>query len=137
MPKTLLIPSRRRRVPRQFSWVDQRLIREGYIGRCGAPALALYLFLVTVADAEGLSYYGESALAARLGWSEAQVRAAREELVRADLLAFQAPLYQVLSLDRAPATASVGEASLPAPSSRARAAGELRSLRAILREAAP
>jgi hypothetical protein len=137
MHKTLLIPSRRRRVPRQFSWVDQRLVREGHIGRCGAPALALYLFLVTVADAEGLSYYGESALAARLGWSEAQVRAARAELVRADLLAFRAPLYQVLSLDRATAMASVGESALPAPSPRTRAAGELRTLRAILREVAP
>lgn len=135
MHKTLLIPSRRRRVPRQFSWIDQRLVREGYIGRCGAPALALYLFLVTVADAEGLSYYGDSALATRLGWSENQVRAARAELVRADLIAFQAPLYQVLSLDRA--MASVGETSLPTPSSKARAGGELRTLRAILREVAP
>ena len=137
MHKTLLMPSRRRRVPRQFSWVDQRLVREGYIGRCGPHALALYLFLVTVADAEGLSYYGERALAARLGWPEAQVRAAREELVRADLIAFQAPLYQVLSLDRAAAMAAVGEAPLSPPSPRTRVAGELRTLRAILREVAP
>jgi hypothetical protein len=58
MQKTLLSPSRRRQVPRQFSWIDQRLVRERHIGRCTSEGLALYLFLVTVADADGLSFYG-------------------------------------------------------------------------------
>jgi hypothetical protein len=40
-----------RHVPRQFSWVDQRLVRERYIDRLSHEACALYLFLVTVADA--------------------------------------------------------------------------------------
>jgi hypothetical protein len=31
-------------------------VRERYIERCDHPAAALYLFLVTVADVEGLSY---------------------------------------------------------------------------------
>jgi hypothetical protein len=131
MHKTLLIPARRRRVPRQFSWVDQRLVRERHIGRCTAEALALYLFLVTVADAEGLSFYGDGAIAGLLGWPEAQVRAARAGLVRAGLVAFQAPLYQVLSLD-APTTAPAPPAQHPRPA--VRAAGELRSLRALLQQ---
>ena len=79
MHKTLLIPSRRRRVPTQFSWVDQRLVRERHVRRCGPHALGLYLFLITVADAQGLSYYSDGAIAERLGWSAAQVRAARAE----------------------------------------------------------
>jgi hypothetical protein len=131
MHKTLLVPARRRRVPRQFSWVDQRLVRERHIGRCTAEALALYLFLVTVADAEGLSFYGDGAIAGLLGWPEAQVRAARAGLVRAGLVAFQAPLYQVLSLD-APTTAPAPPAQHPRPA--VRAAGELRSLRALLQQ---
>jgi len=131
MHKTLLVPARRRRVPRQFSWVDQRLVRERHIGCCTAEALALYLFLVTVADAEGLSFYGDGAIAERLGWCEAQVRAARAGLVRAGLLAFQAPLYQVLSLD-APTTAPTPPAQRPRPA--ARAVGGLRSLRTILQQ---
>lgn len=130
MHKTLLIPSRRRRVPAQFSWVDQRLVRERHVGRCTPHALALYLFLITVADAQGLSYYGDSAIAERLGWSPAQVRAARAELLRTDLIAFHAPLYQVLSLDGV-ATAA---ASRPLACARERAHGELRALRAILKE---
>ena len=48
-----------RRVPRQFSWVDQRLVRDHYIDQLSPQACALYLFLVTVADAQGLSYYAD------------------------------------------------------------------------------
>jgi len=134
MHKTLLVPARRRRVPRQFSWVDQRLVRERHIGRCTAEALALYLFLVTVADAEGLSFYADGSIAGLLGWPEAQVRAARAGLVRAGLVAFQAPLYQVLSLDAPPPAPSVSEPEPSAPAPRVRPAGELRSLRAILQQ---
>ena len=67
-----------------------------------ARALALYLFLVTVADAKGLSYYGDASVRERLGWSDRQLRAARRGLIEADLLAYEAPLYQVLSLEPAP-----------------------------------
>ena len=133
MRKTLLIPSRRRRVPRQFSWIDQRLVRERHLGRCTSDALALYLFLVTVADAEGLSFYGDGSIASLLGWSEGQVPQARAGLVRAGLIAFEAPLYQVLSLDAPAPTPGVGDASPPLP--RERALGELRALRAILQQA--
>jgi len=134
MRKTLLIPSRRRRVPRQFSWIDQRLVRERHLGRCTSDALALYLFLVTVADAEELSFYGDGSIAQLLGWSEAQLRAARAGLARADLIAFRAPLYQVLSLDAPAPRPAVGEPP-PVALPRARAAGELRALRAILQQA--
>lgn len=51
--KRVLRPERLRHVPAQFSWIDQRLVREGYLERCDAQALALYLLLVTVADAQG------------------------------------------------------------------------------------
>ena len=67
-------------------------------------AAALYLFLVTVADAQGLSYYGDASVCARLGLPGERLDAARQVLINADLIAFEAPLYQVLSLDR-PATA--------------------------------
>ena len=41
----------------QFSWVDHRLVRERRLQRCPAEAWALYLFLLTVGAAQGLSYY--------------------------------------------------------------------------------
>lgn len=96
----MLRPERLRQVPEQFSWVDQALVRCGFIDRCDARAAALYLFLVTVADAQGLSYYGSTTLATRLHLSMEELGAARAQLIAIDLIAYQTPLYQVLSLAR-------------------------------------
>ena len=54
--KQVLRAERLRQVPEQFSWVDQALVRCNFIDRCDARAAALYLFLVTVADAQGLRH---------------------------------------------------------------------------------
>jgi hypothetical protein len=106
MTKHLPCPQRLRQVPRQFSWIDQRLVRDGHLARCGGPpALALYLLLVTAADGQGLSYYSDRTSARLLGLPESELRAARRALLEAGLIAYAAPLYQVLSLDPAPAGA--------------------------------
>lgn len=97
----MLWPQRLRRVPTQFSWVDQQLVRGGFIDRCDPPAAALYLFLVTVADAQGLSYYGQAALCRHLHLKAEQLDCARDRLIGADLIAYQAPVYQVLALPAA------------------------------------
>ena len=68
--KQLLWPERRRQIPEQFSWIDHALVQHHLIDRCAARAAALYLFLATVADAQGLSYYGGSALRQRLHLAE-------------------------------------------------------------------
>lgn len=99
IPKRLIEPQRRRKVPRQFSWVDHRLVQHGYIQRCSHAAWTLYLLLVTVGDAEGLSYYGERTLCKRLSMNESELAAARGQLIKAGLIAFRPPLYQVLSLE--------------------------------------
>ena len=98
LDKRVLWPERLRQVPRQFSWVDQALVQHGLIDRCEARAAALYLFLVTVCDAQGMSYYGAATLATRLRLSEGELGAARAQLIDLDLIAYQAPLYQVLAL---------------------------------------
>lgn len=98
-PKRVLCPERLRHIPRQFSWIDQRLVRDGHIQRCSTAALALYLLLLTVSDREGLSYYGQGTIARLLSIDEASVATARAELVQVGLIAYQAPLYQVLSLE--------------------------------------
>jgi hypothetical protein len=97
--KRVLRPDRLRRVPPQFSWIDQRLVREGHLERCDIHALGLYLVLVTVADAQGVSYYSDSTLARLLSMPTGQVLQARANLIRLELIAYERPLYQVLSLD--------------------------------------
>ena len=96
--KRLLLPQRLRQVPEQFSWIDQALVQRHLIDRCDARAAALYLFLVTVADAQGLSYYGSASLMQRLHLSTEQLGAARQQLIELELVAFEAPLYQVLAI---------------------------------------
>jgi len=98
--KKVLRPERLRQVPEQFSWVDQALVQRHFIDRLEPRAAALYLFLVTVADAQGLSYYGDATLAGRLHLSGPELDTARRQLIDLDLVAYQAPLYQVLALSQ-------------------------------------
>jgi hypothetical protein len=99
MHKHPILPAKLRRPPHQFSWVDQRLVREHYIDQLNHEACALYLFLVTVADAQGLSYYAEHSLCQRLAMTLPQLRQARQLLIQQGLVAYRRPLYQVLALE--------------------------------------
>jgi hypothetical protein len=108
--KRVLVRERVRRIPAQFSWLDQRLVRDRHIERCDSAACALYLFLVTVADAQGLSYYSEASITKRLSMEPARLAQARADLVRLGLIAYEAPLYQVLALDAAPAARELSPA---------------------------
>ena len=100
--KRVLCPERLRQIPAQFSWVDHRLVREHYLERCDPPAMALYLFLVTVGDEQGLSYYADATLVRGLSMTATRLSQVRSDLVRVGLIAYQRPLYQVLSLDSPP-----------------------------------
>ena len=131
-----IVPQRRRRVPPQFSWVDHRLVRDGHVQGRSAPALALYLFLVTVADADGLSWYSEEALCRQLSCDAAPLQSARAELQQAALIAYRKPIYQVLDLAPLPVRGRTQTGGLvcatPAPrrSSEAVAVGDI--LKSIL-----
>jgi len=100
--KRLLRPDRLRQIPTSFSWLDHRLVRHDYLRRADHRAWALYLFLVTVADSQGLSYYSDAAISRRLRMDPVELSAARQQLIQADLLAYQKPLYQVLALPEDP-----------------------------------
>ena len=108
-------------MPAQFSWIDQALVQRHLIDRCDARAAALYLFLVTVADAQGLSYYGSSSLMQRLHLSTEELSAARQQLIDLELVAFSAPLYQVLAIagtTAAPRRTSTSLTTTSAPAAR-------------------
>ena len=98
--KRVLCPAQVRQIPAQFSWIDQRLVRDNLIGCCGTNALALYLFLVTVADAQGLSYYSDQSIVCRLSCLDpTRLTQARTELQSIGWIAYEPPLYQVLALE--------------------------------------
>lgn len=111
-------PRRVRRVPGRFSWVDHRLVRHRLLGPAGTAGGALYLFLVVVGDGRGLSYYSDASICDHLRIDAPALRGARSSLLRAGLIAWEAPLYQVLCLDGLAAP----QAPAPAEPVRTRAA---------------
>ena len=98
--KRVLNPERLRQVPEHFSWLDHRLVREHTIEKADVCAWALYLFLLSVADVHGLSYYADAtlSLSQRLRLPADRLARARRDLIALDLIAYDPPLYQVLSL---------------------------------------
>jgi hypothetical protein len=113
--KRVLCKERLRQVPPQFSWIDHRLVRDRHISRCSANALALYLFLVTVADGQGLSYYADATICRLLPLDAEALDDARRELIANRLIAYQRPVYQVLALG--PSQSSVQQSSVRRPPS--------------------
>ena len=97
--KIPVMKNRIRQIPKSFSWVDHRLVRQGYIEACAHEQSALYLFLVCVADAQGLSYYSDKAIMKKLDMDIQGLGKARSGLIKNNLIAWQEPIYQVLSLE--------------------------------------
>jgi hypothetical protein len=96
--KHLLVPQRVRQTPSSgFSWVDRRFVRD-YAEGLGRDAILLYLFLAAVSDKHGLSFWSDAKIALRLKLEVDAVARARDELLRRDLVAYAAPLAQVLAL---------------------------------------
>ena len=96
--KMPLMSHRLRRIPKGFGWVDHRLLRDGHIRACSSDSLAHYLVLLCASDGQGLSFYGDGLVCSLLGWSRGRLEKAREALQKADLIAWEAPLYQVLEV---------------------------------------
>lgn len=105
----ILCPQRVRRVPRSYSWLDHRLLREGHFDRLSRDEIALYTFLVLVGNCHGLSYYRSEKICrhlAEMDWGS--FLAARKRLEECDLITFQPyylgcidGIYQVLSIESA------------------------------------
>ena len=128
--KVPIVAHRIRKVPKHFSWIDHRLVRDRHIENCSHAAAALYLFLVSVGDEKGLSYYSDKSIAKYLSMDQSILQQARADLIRIGLIAWQKPLYQVLSLDRPEAEKP------PAPRSRMDNALSLGEILNMAREAA-
>ena len=98
IPKRILVPDRPRRPPATgWSWIDGRFVR-AHMDHLSREAVLLYFFLSAVADVNGLSFYGDGTLAARLRMPLPSLFQARDELLAYDLIAHESPLTQVLSL---------------------------------------
>lgn len=102
MKKRILNRSRIRTVHDSFAFIPHRFLTDGFMKRLFPGELLLYLFLVLVSDAYGLSYYGDPAICRLLRLDTSGLRQLRQILIDEDLIAYEAPLYQVLALPLKP-----------------------------------
>jgi len=104
--KRVLNPSRIRRIDGGFSFVPHRFVTGGFLASLGQKELLLYLFLVTVSDRYGLSFYSYDAICSLLQLSLDEYVEARDGLIHQDLIDFDGTLFQVLQLPLQPVKAA-------------------------------
>jgi hypothetical protein len=100
--KRLLLPDRVRKIEGSFSWIDHRFVTAGFLRDLSTLEILLYLFLVSVSDRNGLSFYHDDRIASLLKIDLPALGKAREGLIMRSLVAYESPLYQVLSLPPKP-----------------------------------
>jgi hypothetical protein len=100
--KSPLCPERIRKITGSFAFIEHRFVRDGFWSSLSQHELLLYMFLVLVADRNGLSYYSFDKICALLQLSLDDYLLARNALIKKDLLGFDGHLFQVLSLPPTP-----------------------------------
>jgi hypothetical protein len=100
--KRILDSSRVRKIAGSFSWIDHRFITGGFLRDLSAVEILLYFFLVSVSDRNGISFYHDDKICSLIKIGLTSLGEAREGLVGKSLLAYEHPIYQVLSLPPQP-----------------------------------
>jgi len=96
--KFLVVPEKKRTLAPPFAWIDRRFLFNGLLAHLSGPENLLYFFLVLAADQDGLSYYSYDKICATLKISVDEFIAARDGLLRHNLIAYKAGIFQVLAL---------------------------------------
>jgi len=100
--KTPLDRDRVRKIAGSFAFVEHRFLRSGFFSVLTHHELLLYIFLVLVADRNGLSYYSYDKICILLKITLDDYIIARDGLIDKDLIAFNGHLFQVLTLPKQP-----------------------------------
>jgi hypothetical protein len=93
-----LEPDRIRKITGSFAFIEHRFLQDGFWYSLDHHQLLLYLFLIIVADRNGLSYYSYDKICTLLRISVDEYILARNALIDQNLIAFDGYLFQVLSL---------------------------------------
>jgi hypothetical protein len=107
--KKILDPNRIRNIEGSFSWIDHRFITGGFLQELSTIEILVYFFLVAVSDRHGISFYHDDRICSILTIPLTSLGEAREGLIMRSLIAYEPPLYQVLSLPPHPLIAPTRE----------------------------
>ncbi len=113
MKKRILDRRRIRSIQGGFAFIPHRFLTDGFLSSLEPSQLLVYLFLILVSDAKGLSFYSNNSICRLLGIPRQVLTAARDALIDRDLIVYRTPLYQVLEL---PKTAKQTWTESPCPS---------------------
>jgi len=111
--KQPLCPDRRRTITGSFAFIEHRFLRDGFWSSLSQHACLLYVFLVLVADRNGLSYYSYDKICTLLRFTLDDYLIARNGLIEKDLIAFDGHLFQVPSLPDKPVRVSTSALHTP------------------------
>jgi len=103
LSRSPIVPSRVRSINGQsFAFIQHRFLRDGFFCHLTPDELRLYVFLVLVADRQGMSFYHYDRICAVLEVGVDDYLDARNGLIEKDLVAFDGSRFQVLSLPERP-----------------------------------
>jgi len=129
LEKSPLCPARVRKITGSFAFLEHRFVRDGFWTSLSHQEVLLYVFLVLVADRNGLSYYGFDTICGLLQLSLDEYLLARNALIKPDLIAFDGHLFQVLSLPPHP----VRQPAAPLRDAQQRAQADPATIRQLIR----
>jgi len=95
-------PNRIRQITGSFSWIDHRLITDGFIQTMEPAEMLLYFFLILVGDKNGVSFYSYDKICALLKIDVDRFIGARERLIKRSLIDCDNGRFQVLQLPDKP-----------------------------------
>jgi len=87
-----------RKISGSFSWIDHRVLTQGFLKAMSRDEILLYFFLVLVGDKNGVSFYGYDKICDLLKIEADDYLQARNALIRSELIAFENGRFQVLAL---------------------------------------
>jgi hypothetical protein len=100
--KRILDRGRIRRIAGGFAFIPHRFLTDGFLSVLTPRQQQLYFFLVLAADRHGLSFYSCDAICRLLQMPLDQYLAARDDLIKKELIEFDGTLFQVLDLPQKP-----------------------------------
>ena len=99
-------PKKIRKINGSFAWIDHRLVRNGYLQVMTHDDMVLYLFLILVADRNGVSFYRKEKICDAVSLDFSPFEIAKDRLINMKLIAFESysaispnGYYQVLPIE--------------------------------------
>jgi len=96
--KQPIVPERIRKILGSFSWIDHRILSDGFLKAMTSHEILLYFFLVLVGDKNGISFYSYDKICQLLKIGLDDYIQARNLLIKRSLNACHQGRFQVLAL---------------------------------------